>query len=132
MDGSEFVERLDFLLKKRNLKRLALSDIGIPPQTITNWKRRNNMPTLDVAERIADFFGLSIDELIQKKRKKNDFFIEEEEVDLLKKYRILPKNDKELVGNLVDNLHSRVVAEAELPISQSYGDSTKKILKDTF
>lgn len=129
MDGSEFVERLDFLLKKRNLKRLALSDIGIPPQTITNWKRRNNMPTLDVAERIADFFGLSIDELIQKKRKKNDFFIEEEEVDLLKKYRILPKNDKELVGNLVDNLHSRVVAEAELPISQSYGDSTGKILK---
>lgn len=101
MTGSEFVERLDFLLKEKNLKRTALHDLGIPPQTISNWKKRGNMPTLDIAERIADFFDLSIDALINRPQKENKKISA-----IAEKYKSLSARDKNAVDALIASLLS--------------------------
>lgn len=101
MTGAEFVDRLDFLLKKKNIKRSALYELGVPQQTISNWKKRGNLPTLDIAERIADFFEMSLDELILRTPKTNKKIKE-----LVEKYEALSDRDKRAVDALIASLLS--------------------------
>lgn len=101
------MERIDSLLRERNLKRSVLYDLGIPQQTVSNWKKRGNLPTLDVAEKIADFFELSLDELIQKPKKHKDIILGNTEINLFKKFSILSQEDKQIVENLIDGLYKK-------------------------
>jgi len=67
-NGSDLVDRIDELLKARNIKRQALCDsVGISLQAITNWKTKNSMPLADTAVRIAEYFGVSVDYLVTGK-----------------------------------------------------------------
>jgi transcriptional regulator with XRE-family HTH domain len=64
-NGAELVDRIDELLKARNLKRQALCDtVGISLQGITNWKTKNSMPLADTVVKIAEFFGVSVEYLV--------------------------------------------------------------------
>lgn len=59
-----FTERVTELLAEKNLSRrqLAISS-GIPMTTINNWFNRASLPTLDIAEKLADYFECSLDYL---------------------------------------------------------------------
>lgn len=59
-----FTERLTELLNDKNISRRQLSiQSGIPATTINNWYNRESLPTLDIAEKLADYFECSIDYL---------------------------------------------------------------------
>ncbi len=62
MDGSRLVIKIDTYLKQRNIKRLALADYcGINVQSFADWTRRGTLPNAEVAIKIAQFLGVSIE-----------------------------------------------------------------------
>lgn len=69
----EFVERIDDLLKEKNLKRAALCDaIGLTHSAITDWKKRGTIPAGDVCVKIARYLDVDVEYLITGKHKKLD------------------------------------------------------------
>lgn len=51
------------LLRKLSQDKLA-KEIGISQQAISLYENNTNEPTIGICERIADFYGITIDELI--------------------------------------------------------------------
>jgi transcriptional regulator with XRE-family HTH domain len=63
--GKTIVERIDILLCKNNLRRKALADYaGISIQAFTNWSTRGNCPSADVAIKMANYLGVTVEYLI--------------------------------------------------------------------
>lgn len=61
----EFVERIDNLLKEKNLKRAALCDaVGIDVTSISAWKKRGTIPAGDVCVKIARYLDVDVEYLI--------------------------------------------------------------------
>ena len=67
-----FVERIDELLKEKNLSRNDLnSAIGLPKNIIAQWKIRETIPAADVAVKIADYLETSVEYLVTGEEKKD-------------------------------------------------------------
>lgn len=61
----DFVERIDELLKAKNLKRAALcDDLGLTHSAITDWKKRGTIPAGDVCVKIARYLDVDVEYLI--------------------------------------------------------------------
>ncbi|MDD5789246.1 MAG: helix-turn-helix transcriptional regulator [Spirochaetia bacterium] len=61
----DFVERIDELLKEKNLKRAALcDDLGLTHSAITDWKKRGTIPAGDVCVKIARYLDVDVEYLI--------------------------------------------------------------------
>ena len=59
-----FRERLEDLLIEHNMSKNQLSKIvGVRPDTIYGYYRRNLLPEIHIAKRIADYFNCSLDYL---------------------------------------------------------------------
>ena len=57
--------RFDELLKSHGVTVYRVAkETGIPASTFTDWKNGRSIPKMDKIRRIADFFGISIEELI--------------------------------------------------------------------
>ena len=56
----EFLENLDYLLKKNNMRRADLARaLKMPPTTINSWYARGTARvSLDTLKDIADYFGV--------------------------------------------------------------------------
>lgn len=60
-NGMLIVERIDNLLKERNLNRVVLAEaIGIKPQNISAWSVRGTVPAGDICLKIAEYLNVSI------------------------------------------------------------------------
>lgn len=67
----DFVERIDQLLKEKNLKRSALcDDLGLTHSAISDWKKRGTIPSGDVCLKIAEYLGADVEYLITGCQKK--------------------------------------------------------------
>lgn len=65
MNGSDFVDRIDFVLKQRNIKRQALADeIGFDATNFTQWKKKGHLPDVRTAYQIAKILNISLDWLL--------------------------------------------------------------------
>ena len=51
------------LFRKISQEKLA-KEIGISQQAISLYENNTNEPTIGICERIADFYGITVDELI--------------------------------------------------------------------
>ncbi len=61
---SKFIERLNKLLEEENLSDRKLANVlGISSSPICNWKKGKQIPTLENAVKIADYFNCSLDYL---------------------------------------------------------------------
>lgn len=66
----DFVDRIDELLRKKNLKRIAMcDDLGITHSAVTDWKRRGTIPAGDVCVRIARYLDVDVEWLITGKER---------------------------------------------------------------
>ena len=60
-----FAENLCVLMQKNNTSSYKLAkDIGVHISTISNWKD-GRQPILDHAKKVADYFGKTIEEMMQ-------------------------------------------------------------------
>lgn len=59
--GTDLVERIDKIMKERNLQRKDLcADLKIPTSTIATWKTRGLLPSVDVVFQIAEYLHVSV------------------------------------------------------------------------
>ena len=65
VSGEDFVNRVDSKLKELNLKRQVLAEYcKFSIQTFTDWKRRDSIPSADIALKIANYLNVSVEWLI--------------------------------------------------------------------
>ena len=85
------VNRIQSLCKERNitLNRLEI-EIGLSKSSISKWD--TNAPSIDKVEKVATYFGVSLDYLIGRKEKGTDAFV----VDLSKVYFALSEEMQDL------------------------------------
>ncbi|MDE6870254.1 MAG: helix-turn-helix domain-containing protein [Clostridia bacterium] len=104
-----FVELFNELLEERNLNRKQFAEqSGIPYTTVIGWTKLNRLPDYTALIKIADFFQCSIDYLVGRQDNyENDYTpleISHSEQTLIKNFRKLDSENKELVLKLTKNL----------------------------
>lgn len=98
-NGMQIVERIDKLLKERNLNRVALADaIGIKPQNISAWSVRGTVPAGDICLKVAEFLKVSAVWLITGKEEG----LSNEEKKLLSIYQKLSPDQKDTIWTLME------------------------------
>ena len=96
---TDFVLRIDSVLKKLNLKRASLcSDLGLSSTAITDWARRGTVPAGDICLKIADYLKVSAVWLITGKEEG----MSNEEKKLLSIYQKLSPEQKDTIWTLME------------------------------
>lgn len=66
----EFIDRIETLLEEKNEKRAHLAKaVGVSNQSFTDWKKRGTIPAADIALKIADHLGVSLEWLLTGKER---------------------------------------------------------------
>lgn len=108
--GRDFVDRIDLILKQKNLKRMALAnELKQSVQAFTDWKRRDSIPSADIVVQIADFLNVSTDWLITGQEKKEEK-LSADERNMLEAYRLLDEKDRQEL---------KAIAELKLSLNMS-------------
>ena len=66
-----YIDRIEELLKSRKIqKSKMLGDLKLSINSFTNWKNRGTTPSGETLQRIADYFGVTVDYLLGKEQEK--------------------------------------------------------------
>lgn len=112
-----FLEKLEMLMKEKNLNKSSLSQSSdIPYTTIDGWFKKGyanaKLPTM---QKLADYFDVSLDYLVNEQidnrfyGKTSGFDFDFLEMEHIKKYRILDKRGKEMVDTVLDVEYKRAL-----------------------
>lgn len=62
--GGEFPARLRRLREKKRISRKVLGELcGMSKNTVARYERGERVPNIEDAKKLADFFGVTLDEL---------------------------------------------------------------------
>lgn len=78
----------------------AAEDIGLSNSITTKWKKTGATPSGKTLNKIANYFGVSISELLGKEEKEkspDEFVLTEGEKDLLELFRLIPADQQPVV-----------------------------------
>lgn len=68
-----FANRIKSLRQSKELNQVQLAEkLGVKKQSISNWENDNIMPSVEMLEKIADFFHVSTDYLLGRDGKPTD------------------------------------------------------------
>lgn len=60
-----FTNQLCYLRHSQGLSQSQLADkLGVKKQSVSNWENGNIMPSVEMVEKIADYFEVSVDYLL--------------------------------------------------------------------
>jgi SOS-response transcriptional repressor LexA len=112
MTGSDFVGRIDTELDRQDKKRPELAKfLNISPQSFVDWRKRGNLPSADIALKIAQFLKVSVEYLITGE---DEAGLTPEQRNLLQNYDKLDnKRDKEIVLDLIETMLKKQKKEKE-------------------
>ena len=66
MDVSKFAETIARLRKEKGLTQKQLAEqFGVSDRSVSKWERGETMPDVSLLPDIADFFGVSVDDLLR-------------------------------------------------------------------
>lgn len=104
-----FVELFNDLLGEHNLNRKQFAEqSGIPYTTVIGWTKLNRLPDYTALIKIADFFHCPIDYLAGRQDSFGNVYssveISQAEQNLIRTFRKLSSENKELVTKLTSNL----------------------------
>lgn len=81
MDQIKIGTFLKLLRKEKNLTQEQLAEqLGVSNRTVSRWENGNNMPDISLLSEIAEFYDVSIPELIYRERKSENMREEAKEV----------------------------------------------------
>lgn len=81
MDQIKIGAFLKTLRKEKNLTQEQLAEqLGVSGRTVSRWETGSNMPDISLLVEIAEFYGISVTELIDGERKSEDMNEEVKEV----------------------------------------------------
>lgn len=82
-----FSDKLVTLRESKNLNRTEFAAIfGIDRTTVGKWEKGANYPTVEMLDKLASFFGISVDELLGRPPTIDKFKRSEDNVRLLAQY----------------------------------------------
>ena len=91
----DFYNRFIKLCNEKGIKPSPmLESIGIQKTAATNWKNRRSNPTSANLQKIADYFGVTVEYLkgeTETKKSPDEFQLTEDEMLLLKLFRQIPE-----------------------------------------
>ena len=94
--GNDFVKTIDKLLIDRNCTRKGLAKfLDINQTTISAWKTRNIIPSVEILAKITQFFDVSLDFLILNEVRVKDIAIPQNELELFLELRKTVLKNKE-------------------------------------
>lgn len=119
---NNFAKNLNFLRNAKNLSQNDLAiEIGLTRQTISNYEKGTRQPDLFALTKIANFFSISVDELIFSQSSiniddlnnfneidfflKNDFCIDLDNNDLINTLKQKRFDIKNSIDNLYEHLN---------------------------
>lgn len=71
--SKEFVKLLEDYLKEKKISRRQFCVlVDIPNTTISSWKKKNTLPSIEYFAKIAKYMNVSIDYLVFKREEVND------------------------------------------------------------
>lgn len=83
----DFAEKVKTIRKSKGLKQSELADmLEVKRSTVGKWETGDNRPTLEVLERMADLFEISIDDLLCRKPVIEKYKRDDQNVRLLSYY----------------------------------------------
>ena len=108
-----YAETLTFLLEQKGIKKADLSrELGMPDQTVRNWFSRDSLPVVDVAMKVAKFFGVSVEYLLTGKDP--EFSFEKPEPSKIEKsFSMLTNPQKKAVETVIDTFLSENAGKSE-------------------
>lgn len=60
-----FANRIKYLRVSRNMNQVQLAEkLCVTKQSVSNWENNNIMPSVEMLEKAADFFGVTTDYLL--------------------------------------------------------------------
>ena len=102
--------RLKKLREERNITQQELADqLSCSQQSINNYENHGTQPDIDMLCRMADFFDTSVDYLIGNTDVREPYTLakyennSEKEIDLIKSFRCLSDEVKDLFIKLMEN-----------------------------
>lgn len=105
---TDFVVRIDSILKEKNLKRAALcSDLRLSSTSITDWTRRGTIPAGDICLKIAQYLDVSVEWLITGK----ETGYTNEERNIIAQWRELDTSQKDTLKTLLDKWEADRMAQ---------------------
>ena len=101
----DFLEKLDYLMDKRNLNKSTLSKAcDIPYTTIDGWYKKGYAGLkLTTLRKLSNFFGTSLD-FWASEIPDQEFHMDDDLRQLVRQYGQLDSRDQELVKGLVASL----------------------------
>lgn len=78
-----------------------VKDLNFRQATVSDWLNGKKYPRMDKIEMLAQYFSISIDELISVS-KQEKISLSSLEFELIKKYRQLSTSDKQEILNMID------------------------------
>ena len=82
-------------------------EIGLSKTAVNGWKQGRSNPTDATAQKVADYFGVTVAELLGENEQKNkpttgtDDELTEDEIYFLKLYRSIPEQEREMVTGMI-------------------------------
>lgn len=103
-------ERIKQLRVDNNLLQKEIAKIlNVPKNTYGAWERGNNEPSVDIIIKLADFYQISTDYLLNREEEDGRIIVQEielpsDEKKVLEKYRILPPELKAVSYEYIKSL----------------------------
>ena len=112
-----FWDNFDRLCKNNGKSANGVAkELGIASGTVTNWKKKGSKPNGKILDKIASYFGVSVDYLLYGADSMDTLTdIEQKAVRLLRK--MSPDKQKYAIGRLEEMVHEEsVAAEVNQPL----------------
>ena len=97
----DFIKRLSLCCQEKGMTRTEWArDFGISEATIRNWIRRGNMPSAEIVYKIAKYFGVPIEYLLDGK----EYPIDDETFMMILHFQKLTPAKKKILLTVAESL----------------------------
>lgn len=112
-------EIFEQLLLKHGVTPYKLSqEIGVSQSTLSDWKRGRSTPKLDKLQKIADYFGVTVDYLMTGNEQEKDF-----------DPKLTSKDERDIIKKVDDILSQLNSGEALMFDGEPMNDETMELLR---
>lgn len=102
------------LRKGKALTQVEVAEyLKVDQKTYSNYENKKTEPTLEVLSKLADLFNLSIDELVGRKNPADIGFLTKEQIDIVKKIKLLDSVHCIRLDSYIDRLLEEIQENKE-------------------
>ena len=133
-----FYDKFETLCKEKGITPTgAAREMGITQQAVSLWKKRGSVPKYETLRKVADYFGVTVEELLDLGKEYLDNYVDDY-VDNYASKKGLDKEEfkKRIIEQKIEDypidFYLNVVESAESAVIKNYEDITDKQLRSKY